>query len=75
MILDLPPLANAAERIASAGGILSDTEGSGEPARKTTGFCTDLWWAQVPRLSICVCFRDDGPYRVRNTHIGCPNSQ
>lgn len=30
-----------------------------------TGFCTDLRWAQGPRLSLCLAFRDSGSYKVR----------
>jgi hypothetical protein len=37
---------------------------------ETTGFCTDLGWAQGPRLSICLAFRDAGGYRVRLVNIG-----
>jgi len=40
------------------------------PSWETTGFCTDLGWAQGPRLSICLAFRDDGPYRVRIAKVG-----
>jgi len=34
------------------------------PGWETTGFCTDLKWAQGPRLSLCLAFRDNGPYKV-----------
>lgn len=43
---------------------------------ETTGFCTDLRWAQGPRLSMCLAFRDDGAYRVRVARVGrTPPSQ
>lgn len=48
--------------------------GEGQPpamgAWETTGFCTDLKWAQGPRLSLCLAFRDSGPYRVRISKVG-----
>lgn len=37
---------------------------------ETTGFCTDLRWAQGPRLSVCVAFRDCGPYHVGISRVG-----
>jgi len=37
---------------------------------ETTGFCTDLSWAQGPRLSLCLAFRDDGAYHVRVSRVG-----
>lgn len=37
---------------------------------ETTGFCTDLKWAQGPRLSLCLAFRDNGPYRVVISRVG-----
>jgi len=37
---------------------------------ETTGFCTDLKWAQGPRLSLCLAFRDNGAYRVRISQVG-----
>jgi hypothetical protein len=36
-----------------------------QPSWETTGFCTDLRWAQGQRLSLCLAFRDDGEYNVR----------
>lgn len=36
---------------------------------ETTGFCTDLRWAQGPRLSMCLAFRDDGAYHVRVARV------
>eukprot|EP00405_Crypthecodinium_cohnii_P027121 CAMPEP_0206503360 /NCGR_PEP_ID=MMETSP0324_2-20121206/54666_1 /ASSEMBLY_ACC=CAM_ASM_000836 /TAXON_ID=2866 /ORGANISM="Crypthecodinium cohnii, Strain Seligo" /LENGTH=542 /DNA_ID=CAMNT_0053991969 /DNA_START=221 /DNA_END=1846 /DNA_ORIENTATION=- len=41
-----------------------------ELAWETTGFCTDLRWAQGSRLSICLAFRDDGPYNVNIAKVG-----
>jgi len=48
----------------------NDSEG-GDAKRpwETTGFCTDLGWAQGPRLSLCLAFRDDGPYKVRIARV------
>jgi hypothetical protein len=40
------------------------------PAWETTGFCTDLRWAQGPRLSLCLAFRDNGAYQVRISRVG-----
>jgi len=40
-----------------------------KPLWENTGFCTDLRWAQGPRLSICLAFRDDGVYRVRIARV------
>eukprot|EP00927_Polykrikos_kofoidii_P038947 TRINITY_DN33393_c0_g1_i1.p1 TRINITY_DN33393_c0_g1~~TRINITY_DN33393_c0_g1_i1.p1 ORF type:complete len:544 (-),score=84.93 TRINITY_DN33393_c0_g1_i1:34-1569(-) len=37
---------------------------------ETTGFCTDLRWAQGPRLSPCLAFRDNGTYQVRISRVG-----
>jgi hypothetical protein len=37
---------------------------------ESTGFCTDLKWAQGSRLSICLAFRDSGTYNVRLTEVG-----
>lgn len=39
-------------------------------AWETTGFCTDLKWAQGKRLSVCLAFRDSGPYRVSISQVG-----
>lgn len=36
---------------------------------ESTGFCTDMRWAQGHRLSLCLAFRDDGAYRVRVANI------
>lgn len=36
---------------------------------QTTGFCTDLRWAQGPRLSMCLAFRDEGAYNVRISRV------
>lgn len=36
---------------------------------ETTGFVTDLGWAEGQKLSICLAFRDEGAYRVRITHV------
>lgn len=36
---------------------------------ETTGFCTDLKWAQGPRLSLCLAFRDSGAYRALITQV------
>jgi hypothetical protein len=41
-----------------------------EPSWETTGFCTDLRWAQGQRLSLCLAFRDDGQYNVRIARVG-----
>jgi len=34
-------------------------------AWETTGYCTDLKWAEGSRLSLCLAFRDAGEYCVR----------
>eukprot|EP00929_Paragymnodinium_shiwhaense_P007971 TRINITY_DN11189_c0_g1_i2.p1 TRINITY_DN11189_c0_g1~~TRINITY_DN11189_c0_g1_i2.p1 ORF type:complete len:538 (-),score=88.88 TRINITY_DN11189_c0_g1_i2:76-1572(-) len=39
------------------------------PQWETTGFCTDLTWAQGPRLSLCLAFRDNGEYKVRLSRV------
>jgi len=39
-------------------------------AWETTGFCTDLKWAQGKRLSLCLAFRDSGPYHVSMSKVG-----
>jgi len=44
--------------------------GGAAPPWETTGFCTDLHWAEGRRLSICLAFRDDGPYLVRIVRVG-----
>lgn len=44
--------------------------GTKERAWETTGFCTDLKWAQGERLSLCLAFRDSGPYRVAISKVG-----
>lgn len=36
---------------------------------ETTGFCTDLRWAQGPRLSLCLAFRDVGAYHALITQV------
>jgi hypothetical protein len=36
---------------------------------ETTGFCTNMKWAQGPRLSMCLAFRDNGEYRVRISRV------
>jgi len=38
---------------------------------ETTGFITDLAWAQGKRLTPCLAFRDEGKYHVRIAKIGC----
>lgn len=48
----------------------SPPEQDGQAVWETTGFCTDLSWAQGPRLSVCLAFRDCGAYRVRISRIG-----
>lgn len=54
---------------AGGGDVEAHHTASGVPDWETTGFCTDLRWAQGPRLSICLAFRDDGPYRVRIAQV------
>jgi len=46
-----------------------DSSGSVFPW-ETTGFVTDLTWAQGHRLSVCLAFRDEGPYRVQLARVG-----
>lgn len=41
-----------------------------EGAWETTGFCTDLKWSHGERLSLCLAFRDSGPYRVSISKVG-----
>lgn len=38
---------------------------------ESTGFITDLTWAEGRRLTPCLAFRDEGPYRVRVVRVGC----
>lgn len=61
--------------VAPVSGIPSSS--SGEQADQgrcapweTTGFCTDLRWAEGHRLSICLAFRDSGRYRVLISKVG-----
>jgi hypothetical protein len=37
---------------------------------ETTGFVSDLGWAEGTRLTPCLAFRDQGAYHVRITNIG-----
>lgn len=46
-----------------------DAEGGRFPRWETTGFCTDLRWAQGPRLSLCLAFRDTGAYQALITQV------
>lgn len=39
---------------------------------ESTGFVTDLAWAEGRRLTPCLAFRDEGPYRVRIARVGSP---
>jgi hypothetical protein len=48
----------------------ADSMGNEQHAWETTGFCTDLRWAQGPRLSLCLAFRDNGAYHVRMSSVG-----
>lgn len=45
------------------------TSNSRPPVWETTGLCTDLSWAQGPRLSLCLAFRDSGKYHVRISKV------
>jgi len=58
--------------VADADTSRSDTspEAAEEQPWETTGFVTDLQWAQGHRLSVCLAFRDEGPYRVRIIRVG-----
>lgn len=55
-------------------------KGSETPAKESgelgpwecTGFITDLSWAEGKRLTPCLAFRDDGPYKVRVARL-CPD--
>ena len=58
---------DAAACVTSVGG---DTEGNCEPTWETTGFCTELFWANSPQLAVCVSFRDRGQYNVWTTQVG-----
>lgn len=48
----------------------AQTEMAEQPLWETTGFCTDLSWAQGDRLSICLAFRDEGAYNVKLARVG-----
>jgi hypothetical protein len=52
------------------------TDASGEVTEEgsweTTGFVTDLAWAEGERLSPCLAFRDTGAYEI---HMACINDQ
>lgn len=37
---------------------------------ETTGFVSDLGWAEGQRLTPCLAFRDEGAYRVRVVRVG-----
>lgn len=56
---------------ATAGGEEDGEAAAAEPERpwETTGFVTDLRWAQGRRLSVCLAFRDEGAYNVRITRV------
>jgi len=57
----------------TAGGTVGDSVGGtvlAEHPWETTGFCTDLHWAEGPRLTMCIAFRDAGAYNVRIVHVG-----
>jgi len=46
-------------------------EGTSEPvAWESTGFVTDLAWAEGRRLTPCIAFRSAGQYEVRTTCVG-----
>jgi len=38
---------------------------------ESTGFITDLAWAEGRRLTPCLAFRDEGAYHVRVARVGC----
>jgi hypothetical protein len=45
-------------------------EGYGQPGQwETTGFISDLTWAEGRRLTPCLALRDAGPYRVRIVRV------
>jgi len=56
--------------VAPPAGSGATVGGTVEGPWETTGFCTDLKWAQGPRLSLCLAFRDNGPYRVLISRVG-----
>jgi hypothetical protein len=60
----------AAIALPDAAPALPGASSSHEPSWETTGFCTDLRWAQGQRLSLCLAFRDDGQYNVRIARVG-----
>lgn len=47
-----------------------DSEGEDEPW-ESTGFVIDLSWADGKRLTPCLAFRDEGPYRVHVVRVDC----
>lgn len=49
------------------------SEDGGEPELgpwESTGFITDLAWAEGKQLTPCLAFRDEGAYRVRTSCVG-----
>lgn len=44
--------------------------GGADKPWETTGFVTDLAWAAGRRLTPCLVFRDEGPYRCRLVRVG-----
>lgn len=48
----------------------ASSSGAGLGPWETTGFISDLDWAEGRRLTPCLAFRDEGGYRVRVVRVG-----
>jgi hypothetical protein len=61
----------AATGTGSTTGVTSPQLGATEMGPwETTGFVSDLGWAEGRRLTPCLAFRDEGAYRVRVVCVG-----
>jgi len=61
------------EQLDANSGSVSDVEGFEIGPWETTGFVSDLSWAEGRRLTPCLAFRDEGTYHVRIVRVGpCP---
>merc|ERR1712096_350365 len=56
---------NSWESVENQGPGIKTWCGSDENGWETTGFVSDLSWAKDRKLTPCVAFRNEGPYRVK----------
>lgn len=59
----------SAEPAGGAAGAAPTKTEAPQPPWESTGYCTNLRWAQGSRLSLCLAFRDDGAYHVRIARV------